>query len=153
MKIDEFRGDFEYLSNFSMYGVHSGFYYYATSEHLYQSEKRNDNFWKLEIIRQRTPGASKRYAEENKLTWRADWYHVRERVMLETLRLKFVQNPDICEKLLSTVGFELIEGNMWHDNFWGDCHCKKCKDIEGLNTLGRLLTQVRYELKRGGIKI
>jgi len=31
-------------------------------------------------------------------------------------------------KLLNSKG-EILEHNYWHDNFWGDCHCKSCNHI------------------------
>jgi predicted NAD-dependent protein-ADP-ribosyltransferase YbiA (DUF1768 family) len=43
----------------------------------------------------------------------------------------------------------MIEGNWWHDNFWGDCYCnnKSGKHPEclkpGLNKLGLLLMNLR----------
>jgi len=49
--------------------------------------------------------------------------------------------------LLATLDAELIEGNAWHDNFWGDCFCEKCRDIEGLNVLGNILMRIREELQ------
>lgn len=33
----------------------------------------------------------------------------------------------------------------WHDNFWGNCTCVKCENIEGQNWLGKLLMKVRDE--------
>ena len=49
-------------------------------------------------------------------------------------------------RLLSTSNATLVEGNWWHDNFWGDCYCPKCKGIPGANTLGRLLMELRSKL-------
>ena len=62
--------------------------------------------------------------------------------MTDFLHQKFVIRY-FQEKLLSTKDRELIEGNFWHDNFWGDCSCKKCQDIEGGNRLGKLLMEIR----------
>jgi len=47
------------------------------------------------------------------------------------------------KRLKNTEGYELIEGNFWHDCYWGNCSCEKCKNIEGQNVLGRLLMKVR----------
>ena len=47
----------------------------------------------------------------------------------------------------STTGdAELIEGNTWHDNYWGVCSCSKCNG-RGKNRLGKLLMKVREELR------
>ena len=48
--------------------------------------------------------------------------------------------------LLATGGEELIEGNWWHDNFFGVCTCGPC-DGKGKNNLGKILMRVREESK------
>ena len=65
--------------------------------------------------------------------------------MLEALRTKF-SIKGLKEKLLATGDEELVEGNFWHDNFWGVCSCSKCGN-KGQNKLGKLLMQVREEIK------
>jgi predicted NAD-dependent protein-ADP-ribosyltransferase YbiA (DUF1768 family) len=49
--------------------------------------------------------------------------------------------------LLDTGDEELVEGTTWHDNIWGNCSCPKCKNIPGQNRLGKLLMQIREEIK------
>lgn len=61
------------------------------------------------------------------------------------LRQKYAY-PKFRNFLLSTGDEYLIEGNFWHDNFWGDCRCRKCKDKEGENRLGLLTMKVRDSL-------
>jgi hypothetical protein len=51
------------------------------------------------------------------------------------------------EKLLETKNAELIEGNIWHDNFWGSCECSRCNHKPGKNMLGRLLMEYRAEIQ------
>ena len=46
----------------------------------------------------------------------------------------------------SMIDIMLIEGNYWHDNYWGNCLCPKCKEIEGQNQLGKILMKVRSTL-------
>jgi len=65
--------------------------------------------------------------------------------MLHGLKQKF-QDPTIASKLVYTHPHTLIEGNWWHDNYWGDCFCAKCATIKGKNKLGKLLEDVRLEL-------
>ncbi|CAM2961765.1 NADAR family protein [Skermania piniformis] len=68
--------------------------------------------------------------------------------MLEILRSK-VANPDAARLLRATGTAELVEGNRRHDNHWGHCTCRPCrrKGTQGLNTLGKLLMQIRDGLR------
>ena len=68
---------------------------------------------------------------------------INHKIMWAALSMKFTQHPEIKEKLVSTKDFELIEGNTWHDNYWGDCHCSRCKKIIGQNMLGTMLMEIR----------
>ena len=67
--------------------------------------------------------------------------------MSTTLFMKFGQNNDLREKLFKTGDLLLVEGNYWHDNYWGDCFCDKCKGRKGENFLGRILMNVRTMLR------
>lgn len=66
--------------------------------------------------------------------------------MEEILKCKF-SNENLEKKLLATGDTELIEGNYWHDNFWGQCYCSRCKYIIGHNHLGKLLVKIRNDLQ------
>lgn len=64
---------------------------------------------------------------------------LKDKVMKNGLTLKFYQNIDLRKKLLNTKG--KIEVDM-NDSYWGIG-----KDKKGENKLGRLLEEVREELK------
>jgi predicted NAD-dependent protein-ADP-ribosyltransferase YbiA (DUF1768 family) len=89
-----------------------------------------------------------------RLPLRSNWSEVNLAVMLTILFTKF-SNPELAKRLIDTFPLELIEGNWWHDNFWGNCRCEKCKNIQGQNWLGRLLMTVRWYLinKQKGILV
>ena len=70
--------------------------------------------------------------------------------MYEILVEKFTI-PELKEKLLATGDEYLEEGNYWHDNYWGNCHCEKCADITGQNKLGILLMKIREDIRNGRI--
>ena len=65
------------------------------------------------------------------LTLRPDWEKVKVRLMYEICMCKFMQNPELRDKLLATGESTLIEGNNWGDYFWesgadrsADCFCR-----------------------------
>lgn len=144
--IKEFSGIHEFLSNF----WHSPFVYegitYPTNEHFFQAMKTLDPKERAWIASAETPGIAKRRGRT--CTLRYDWEDIKEQVMLIGLRLKFSQ-PALRTMLLMTGDQELVEGNWWHDNTWGNCHCPQCSRVGGRNLLGMLLMELRKELQYG----
>ena len=63
--------------------------------------------------------------------------------LIRQFLLQKFSNTKLRDKLLSSGDAILIEGNYWHDNFWGDCYCDRCSNIVGQNQLGKLLMKVR----------
>ena len=61
--------------------------------------------------------------------------------MLDVVRAKFDQHPDLAQKLLATGDEELVEGNDWGDIYWG------VYKGHGKNMLGKILMRVRAELR------
>ena len=66
---------------------------------------------------------------------------LRDQVMLDALRAKFSQHAELRETLLGTGDAELVEHTR-NDSYWADDG-----DGSGKNMLGKLLEQVRAELK------
>jgi predicted NAD-dependent protein-ADP-ribosyltransferase YbiA (DUF1768 family) len=62
-----------------------------------------------------------------------------------------VGNPILLDRLAATGDAILVEQNHWHDNYYGDCVCDRCKDIPGQNRLGRILMELRKRHKEGKI--
>ena len=143
--IDHFDGEYAFLSNF--YG--SPIYFATTGkiaptvEHYFQAAKCCYCEDMDKILSAPTPGKAKRLGRSIPL--RADWENIKLAVMERALNLKFASAKS-REKLLTTGDAYLKEGNTWHDNFWGDCSCDRCKNILGQNHLGRLLMKIRAEL-------
>lgn len=108
--------------------------------------KTLDKAQRFNIAIQPTPGKAKRLGRCCEL--RPDWESIKDSIMESALKQKF-SDPDFQQALLDTGDEWLEEGNTWHDNYWGVCHCEKCQDIVGKNTLGKLLMKVRQEIKEG----
>lgn len=135
--IDVFTGDFDFLSNFYIekYG--------KSNEHIYQSKKTIDQDWKTVILNAPTPGKAKKYGRA--CPKRSNWNDIRVSVMEKLVREKF-KDTFLALKLTDTFPEKIVEGNLWHDNFWGDCGCDKCKTRKGKNNLGRILMKIRKEI-------
>ena len=137
LKISNFSGEYDFLSNFYWFDGH-------TIEHDYQAAKTLNPNEREHILSSGTPGVAKRRG--SRATLRFDWEEVKEQFMLSLLRRKF-HYAELRKKLLDTGEAELVEGNNWHDNYWGSCTCPRCSNIPKRNRLGHLLMQVRSELR------
>ena len=63
---------------------------------------------------------------------------------------KFLHPKEILNfknRLLATGDELLVEGNYWHDNYFGFCYCEKCSQLPKHNQLGKILMRIREELK------
>jgi len=138
-KIEQFDGEFHFLSNFHhAYLLYEGVVW-PTAEHAYQAMKVHDEDQRLNIAMIAAPGEAKKYARAMNL--RTDWDDVKLGIMEEVVRCKFEQNADLRAMLLCTEDIEIIEGNTWNDTFWG-----VCKGV-GENHLGKILMKIREELQ------
>ena len=139
-----FEGKYAFLSNFD----HSPFTVdgvtFPTVEHWFQAFKTLDPEDFRDIAAADTPGRAKRMGRHVEL--RPDWEEIKTDVMMEGLRHKFAI-PELRAKLLATGDEELMEGNTWHDNAWGNCVCQKCQNTPGRNMLGMLLMELRNEIR------
>lgn len=134
-----FKGQNAFLSNFYPSPMVFQGRTYATVEHAFQAFKMVTNEAHEQVRRATTAGRAKRIARAAER--RADWDIIKNDVMLICLKEKFFKNEKLGLMLLSTGDSELIEGNTWDDTYWG-----VCKGV-GLNNLGKLLMQVRQELR------
>lgn len=143
--IDSFRKEYGFLSNFYPVTIVYEDIKYPSVENAYQAAKTFDMDLRMEMSEMTASEAKK---EGNRLKKegliRPDWEEINIDLMYELLKLKF-SSAALQWKLLQTVGNILVEGNTWHDNFWGSCICDNCGD-KGLNYLGKLLMKVRNEI-------
>ena len=98
------------------------------------------------IIEERSPMTAKMKAKRFTNDTRRDWDNVRVKIMRWCLRVKLAQNWDSFGTLLLSTGDASIVEDSRKDAFWG---AKRTDDGElvGTNALGRLLMELREELK------
>ena len=140
MTIQEFRGEYFFLSNFYEAPVTYQGLTYGSNEAAFQAQKCLSEAERLEFTALR-PSDSKRRGRKVQL--RPDWEQVKLGIMEDIVRAKFTQNEDLRAMLLATGDAVLEEGNSWNDTFWGISR----KTGRGQNHLGRILMRVREELK------
>lgn len=142
--INVFEGEFAFLSNFYPSPIKKDGIEYPTVEHFFQAMKTTNLEERKAIARARTPGVAKRMGRQVHL--RPEWEDIKVDVMRQGLNLKF-SDLNLRMHLLNTGSAPLIEGNVWHDNTWGDCTCSRCTDIQGHNILGKLLMDLRERVR------
>lgn len=157
--INSFRGRWCFLSNFHPCKITYQGITYPSVEHYYVAMKvKNDQQingryvtaadcreW---IAKLDSPGLAKKIGQTLKV--RSDWDLVKISTMEWGVREKF-SDINLREQLLQTGDEEIIEGNTWHDSFWGQCSCPKCGG-KGENYLGKILMKIRNEIKTSTFK-
>ena len=143
-KIDKFRNQYYFLSNFYPCQINYKGIIYPSVEHAFQAAKVISYRTKIKISQIENPGSAKSYARKCKI--RKDWEKIKVAVMSDILLLKF-QDKSLFQQLKNTGNKYIEEGNYWHDNFWGNCYCQKCKKINGKNILGKILMTIREKTK------
>lgn len=135
-----FRGEYRFLSNFWGAPITYRGLTYLNNEAAFQAQKCVSEKEKLAFV-----GLSPEKAKAlgRRVLLRPDWDAVRLSVMEDIVYLKFKSHPELCERLLQTGERRLVEGNHWHDRFWGVDH----KTLVGKNHLGRILMRVRDRLR------
>ena len=98
-RIIEFRGDYDFLSNFYEISVHYEGLTYGSTEAAFQAQKCMTNEAKFAFTEFR-PGKSK--SAGRRVTLRPDWENVKVNIMQEIVRAKFPQNPELAQRLIET---------------------------------------------------
>ncbi len=134
-------GKLGYLASYSSHGFIKDGVYWKTVEHYYQAQKFHDKTVKQLIIEAETPKQASTIGRNRRYKLREDWEQVKNEIMHEAVLEKFLQHPDLAEKLIETGDEEIIEDTK-KENYWG---CGPNGD--GLNVYGKILCRVREELK------
>ena len=146
-KITSFKDEYRFLSNFYQSPVTLDGLTYPNAEAAFQAQKCEKEEDKVKYTLVKNPVVAKRMGKKEP-NLPENWREISYGIMLEVVRAKF-SLPEMKEKLLTTGDAELVEGNNHHDNLWGDCACPRCTAKVGQNRLGKILMQVREELKQG----
>ena len=137
--IDSFTGAYFFPSNFFEIGIDFEGIRYPSVENAYQAGK----FPPSERV---TLGFTTCSAAEAKRKGKGVKHKYDTLVLMEELvRQKFTKGH-LAHRLLDTGDCELIEGNWWHDYFWG------VYNGVGQNNLGKILMRVREEIRKGIVK-
>jgi ribA/ribD-fused uncharacterized protein len=143
--ITRFTGEYRFLSNFWPCPVSLMLITYPSAEHAYQAHKVTSLDVRRSLASADLPAAeAKRWGKRQDL--RPGWERVKKTIMLQVVLAKFIQHPDLAKLLAGTEDATLIEGNTWHDDFWGSCLCSRCGEGDfsnGLNYLGQILMMAR----------
>lgn len=133
------------LSNFSAHSVSiPGIGLFPNSESAFHALRNPyDNDYVEKLQSSKNPRISKLIGEQYCLIHGNIEDEKKLEMMYKILKLKFNQNEDIKNKLLST-GFRDIVFHNKYDPFWGD------GGEGGKNYLGKLLTQLRNEIYKSG---
>lgn len=119
IKFYKVHDEYGFMSNFAPYPFSDGSKIWPTSEHYFQAQK----FLVPEIqekIRQiASPMDAALEGRNRQNPLRSDWEEIKDGVMLQALRMKFSQNPEIAKELLATIDAIIIEHTQ-NDAYWAD---------------------------------
>lgn len=136
LSINEFQGEYRWLSNFWPANVVLDGQTYPSVENAYQAAKTS--------AEHRAPFLTCSAADAKKLgktvPVRDDWEEVKLYIMGDLVSQKFAPGSELASRLAATGAAELIEGNAWGDTFWGVSNGK------GQNRLGKLIMICRDRL-------
>lgn len=137
-RINSFRDEYYFLSNFYNIPVTFDGITYQNNEAAFQAQKciKYEDKKRFSVL---NPSEAKHLGR--KVSLRPDWEFVKVGLMKDIVRAKFEQNNILAEKLLSTGDIYLEEGNTWGDRIWGTVNGQGC------NLLGQILMEVREEIK------
>lgn len=122
-----------------------------TSEALYQACRfpHLPDVQKL-IIGQISPMTAKMRSKPYRKDSRPDWDQVRVRIMRWSLRMKLANNWNAFSTLLLKTGERPIVEESRKDDFWGAKVVDDGDTLVGMNVLGRLLMELREQVKQQG---
>jgi ribA/ribD-fused uncharacterized protein len=141
IKFYRINEDYGLFSNFAPYPIELRGKVWPTVEHYFQSQKFHGTDNEEMIRLEKSPMKAAIMGRDRSRPIRADWEEIKDQVMREALRAKISQHGVVRRALLATGNAEIIEHTR-NDNYWADGG-----DGSGKNMLGRLLMEIREELR------
>lgn len=114
--IKEFKNQYFFLSNFYECPVYYNKLVFCNAEAAFQAQKVIDEKEQYKFI---NLNASQARKLGKTIVLREDWEEVKDNIMYEIVKRKFTVNKELQQKLIDTKDEELVEGNWWHDTYWG----------------------------------
>lgn len=145
IKFYKVHDDYGFMSNFAPYPFSDGNKIWPTSEHYFQAQKFLIPEIQEKIRQIASPMDAALEGRNRQNPLRPDWEEIKDKVMLQALRMKFSQHPEIAKELLAT-GDAIIIEHTRNDAYWADWG-----DGSGKNKLGLLIMQVREEFKNASL--
>jgi ribA/ribD-fused uncharacterized protein len=134
-KIESFKGEYRWLSNFWPVTVWYDGVDYRSVEHAYVAAKTDSLIIRALVREAETAGKAKRLGRTFDV--RPEWKDPFKIDTMRGLTWQKYRDPELRKWLLATGEAEIIEGNTWGDTFWGVC------DGVGQNNLGKIIMDTR----------
>lgn len=114
---------------------------WPTPEHYYHAQKMVGTEFEEICRRLKSPREAFEMSRRPDVPVRKDWDDLKVKVMRKALFAKFLQHPELAERLLETGEAKLVEDSPV-DDFWGTG-----EDGTGENVSGEILMEIREQLK------
>ena len=135
-------GKYGFLASYSEHGFYKDGIFWRTLEHYYQAQKFDDKKVIKKIIDAKTPKEASMIGRDRNNHLKSNWETIKLDIMEEGLYNKYMQNKDICQKLLNTGNRKIVEATV-KEFYWG-CGI----DGTGENQFGMLLVKVRNRIRK-----
>lgn len=135
-------GKYGFLASYSEHGFYKDGIFWKTLEHYYQAQKFDDKKVIKKIIDAKTPKEASMIGRDRNNHLKSNWETIKLDIMEEGLYNKYMQNKDICQKLLNTGNRKIVEATV-KEFYWG-CGI----DGTGENQFGMLLVKVRNRIRK-----